>query len=334
VLRQFAANLLSRLEAIPGVDGAAVANILPAMGYSPGAGFVVEHQPVTDPARMPRAGYRAVSAGFFEALRVPIRNGRAFTAADREDTQPVAVVSASLAARYWPGQDPVGRRLRLDRPGGGEWVNVVGVAGDVSMYNWWDGEDAAAIYFPLRQAPPVGSLQAVLRTKGEPAAASAAVRQVLRGIDPLLPVHRVRSMQQAIEESSTGLGYLAMLMGVCGGIALALSILGIYSVMAYTVSQRTHEFGVRIALGATSGDVVRLTLQQAGTLTAVGVAVGLLIAGALGKLMSSAFVGVVALDAMTFVEAGAALAFVSLAAAYLPARRSLRLDPASVLRSD
>jgi putative ABC transport system permease protein len=331
VRREFVDALVTRFDGIPLVQGAAVANVLPASGWSPSATFVVEHDPDPEASRRPRAGRRVASTAFFETLRVPILRGRSFTATDREDGQPVAIVSASLAARYWPGQDPIGRRLKLDESDD-VWRHVVGVAGDLRMFNWWDGEDTLAIYVPVRQAPPAGLLYVALRTRGEAAAATASVRDAVRALDPLLPVTDVRTMQQAIRDSGSGLNHLAMLMGICGVVGLALAVVGIYSVMSYAVSRRMHEFGVRMALGATARDLLRLTLAEAGTLTGAGLAVGFLLALALGRMLSSALFGLVTLQPSTFLIVGAGLAIVALSAACVPARRAVTLDPSSILR--
>jgi putative ABC transport system permease protein len=329
--RQFAADLLADLEAIPTVERAALASVVPTAGWNPVVPFMVEDQPAPDPARLPRTGFRIVSPGYFDAMRIPLVSGRPFSHVDREDDQPVAIVSASLAQRYWPGQDPTGKRIRLEGPQS-DWRTIVGVAGDVRMYNWWDGEDPVAVYIPLRQSPPAGLVHAVVKTQGDAASIVASVRQAVRSVDPMLPISGVRTMQQAIEESSAGLSHMASLIGICGGVGLVLAIVGIYSVMSYTVSQRTHEFGIRMALGASAPELMRITLSRAGILTGLGVALGSLMAVGFGRLMSSAFFGVVSLHATTFLAVGAGLAVVSLAAACLPARRTLRLDPAAILR--
>jgi putative ABC transport system permease protein len=330
--RQLASALLDRIEAIPGVEGAALANILPAAGWSPTVDVTIDGDAVDDPARRPRAGFRAVSSGYFATMRIPIVGGRSFSTADREDTQHVAIVSASTATRFWPGRDPIGRRLRLEGTTA-TWVTVVGVAADVTMYNWWDGIDYSAVYVPLRQSTSLAGISAAVRTHGEPASIGSGIRSAVASADPLLAIDRVRTMQQAIVDSTFGLSFMATLMAICGAFALVLSFVGTYSMMAYAVSQRIHEFGVRMALGATGRDVLRAALKQASVLTGIGLIIGLLLAAVLAQLMSSAIAGILVLDPAIFLSVGLLLAIVSSVAAYVPARRSLRLDPAKILRA-
>jgi len=339
--RRFVSDLTARFEAVPGVDGAAVANILPAGGWNPVSPFVVEDQFTRDNAarnevlldatRWPRVGYRTVSEDFFETMRIPMAAGRGFSSVDREDSQPVAIVSTSFAERFWPGRDAIGKRLRLTEAGQ-EWLTVVGVASDVTMYNWWDGLDFQAVYVPLRQATASGVLHAVVRARTESTTMTAALRAALREVDPAVPLENVRTMNRAIAENTLGLSYVATLMAICGGIALFLAIVGLYGLMAYTVAQRTHEFGVRLALGATASDVLRLTLKRAVILTMTGLVIGVPIAWMLGRGMAGALRGVVSVEPIAFLVIASALAIVALVSAYLPARRALRLDPAAILR--
>jgi ABC-type antimicrobial peptide transport system permease subunit len=188
------------------------------------------------------------------------------------------------------------------------------------------------MYLPLRQAPPAGNVQAVVRTRGSPDLLTTAAHAALRSVDPLLPATDVGTMEEAVAKGSLGLTYLASLIGIGGGIAFVMAVVGIYSVMAYAVSQRMHEFGVRMALGATVGDILRLTIRQGGTLTVVGVGIGVLLALAFGSLMAGAMFGVIALDLMTILVASVGLGLAALAATCVPARRVLGLDPAKILR--
>jgi putative ABC transport system permease protein len=329
--QELAAELSARIHAMPAVEGVAVANVLPASGWNPTIPFVIEDQPVTDPALRPRTGYRVISPGYFETLRIPILKGRAFDVADDEDGQPVIVLGASAAERFWPGQNPVGKRVRLDDHEG--WLTVVGVAGDVNMYNWWDGADQSAVYLPLRQAPVRQSLQFAVRTSAEVTPFSS-LREALHSLDPLLSLDNARTMRDAIEQATRGLTWMGWLLGICGGIGALLAVLGIYGIMAYTVAQREHEFGVRMAVGATRRDVVRLTMRQAGMVTGVGVFIGVLLAWGFGRAMESAMAGVISLHAGAFLLVSPVLALVALVAAYLPARRAALVDPMEALRSE
>jgi predicted permease len=333
VRREFASNLLARLETIPGVRHAALATVLPAAGWSPSVPLLVEDAPVHDPARRPKTGFSAVSVDYLETVDIPIVRGRRFAMSDREDAQPVAIVSASLAARFWPGRNAIGRRLKVG-DSGSSWLTIVGIAGDITMYNWWDGVDMSAVYVPLRQSPPSGTFAAVVRTRADPSLLTDTMRTAVASIDPLLALDNVRTMEQAIRASTFGLDLIARLLGICGAIALLLAIVGIYSMMAYAVSQRRHEFGIRMALGASPSDVLNLSLRRAGVLTAAGVGTGLALAAILGRLMSSALFGIVQLELTTFIWVTGVLAIVALAAAYVPALRSARLDPATILRSE
>ncbi len=330
--REFADTLQARLQNLAAVEHAAIANVLPAAGWSPVLALRVEDSPVHDLASRPKTGFRTVSAGYFETMRIPIIRGRGFSITDREDAQPVAIISASLASRFWPDRDPVGRRVQLvDHRD--DWLTIVGVAGNVTMYNWWDGIDLTAVYVPLRQSPPAAGLSVALRTRSEPATVAGAARATVTSLDPALAVDNMRTMEEAIAASTFGLTFMTYLLGICGAIALLLSVVGIYSMMSYAVSQRRHEFGIRTALGASSRDLLGAVLRQAGLLTAAGVIIGLALAGLFGRFMSAALFGVVQLDAVTFVMVPGVLAIVALAAAYLPALRSTRVDPATVLRS-
>jgi putative ABC transport system permease protein len=332
VRREFANRLLTQIEAIPGVERVAVANVLPAAGWSPSRPLFVEDAPEHESARQPTTGYRAVSAGYFETMKIRMVSGRPFASVDGEHSQPVAIVSASLAQRYWPGRDAIGERLKLG-DANDPWFTIIGVADDVTMYNWWDGRDFSAVYVPLRQSPPTNGMSVVVRTRGEPSALAGTARVALASVDPLLAVDNVRTMAQAIDVSTFGLNFMGALLGICGAIALLLAVVGTYSMMSYAVSQRRHEFGIRMALGASAQDVLRLSLQQAGMLTAAGLGIGVVLAGILARLMSSALAGVVQLDLTTLAAVTGTLGVVSVAAAYLPAWRSVRFDPATVLRS-
>jgi len=262
-------------------------------------------------------------------MGIPVLKGRTFSEFDREGTELVAIASASMAVRLWRDQDPIGKRVVIQ---GGQAVKIIGVANDV-MHDWTEDRQHLALYRPLRQVAP-NRINVAVRARSGVSTPTASIRRILNSVDPLVPLYHFQTMRQAIADNSLGITYLASLMAICGGIALALSAIGIYGVMSYAVAQRTHEFGIRMAFGATTRDVLYLTLQHAGTLTTAGIGIGLGIAWILGRLMASSLFGVISLDSVTFVAASLCLLVVSLAAAYIPARRTVGLDPAVVLRSE
>jgi putative ABC transport system permease protein len=243
----------------------------------------------------------------------------------------VAVVSRSLAERYWPGRDPLGRRFRL----GDEhapWLTVVGVSGD-HIHQWFTRRNYPTSYRPFAQDPRT-DVTFALRTTGHPEALAPAARLAVSAVDPSQPAYNVWSQRRAISLSTIGLQYVAAIMAVFGGLALVLAITGVYGVMSYRVNLRTQEIGVRVALGASARDVLRLTLAQAVRLTAAGLVVGGAAGLAAARAISSALMGTIPFDAATFAVATAFLATTALLAAYVPARRALAIDPAQALRAD
>jgi putative ABC transport system permease protein len=288
----------------------------------------IEGEPAFDRSDPPLVDYRTVSPGYFDALRLPVVAGRGLEESDHERAQPVAVVSRSLAARYWPGRDPIGRRFRA----GDEstpWITVVGVSGD-HIHHWFSRRSYPTCYRPYKQDPRV-DLAFALRTTGDPEAIAPAARLAVSAVDPYQPAYQVWSMRRSISQSTIGLQYVAAIMAVFGGLALVLAISGVYGVMSYRVSLRTHEIGVRVALGASAGDVLRLTMAQAAGLTAAGLVAGGAAGLAASRALSATLMGTIPFDAPTFAAATGFLAAAALLAAYVPARRALAIDPARVL---
>ena len=327
--RRFAEEAVRRFGTLPGVQSAAAMNNMPSSGGNSGRTIEIEGKPNPDPANPPSVDFRAATPAGFETLDVPILSGRGFTDADRADTQPIVVVSQSLANRYWPGEDPLGRRVRL---GNGPWLTVVGVSGDV-IHNWFIRRNYPTAYRPLAQAPPA-RFSLVMRTAGNPAALTPDARRVLRAIDPVQPVYDVMTMRQVLLERTLGLRYVAAIMVVFGGIALLLAVIGVYGVMAFMMTQRTHEIGVRMALGATRQDVLRLAVGHAGKLTMVGTTLGVLLSLALGRLIEAGLLGVIASDFRVVAAFAIVLTGAALAAGYIPARRAARINPMTALRAE
>jgi predicted lysophospholipase L1 biosynthesis ABC-type transport system permease subunit len=234
-----------------------------------------------------------------------------------------------VARHYWrDAADPIGRRIKL---GGAQsqWTTIVGVVGDVK--DWFSGEPQPAVYLPYPQAPQL-SMRLLLRTAGDPMRVVAGARAQILSVDPDQPIYDVKSMEQVLSEQTSGVRLSASMMGVFAGIALVLAAAGIYAVISYLVAQRTHEIGVRMALGARQRDVLNLVVGYALKLALVWLAIGLPAAYAMTRVMSSALYGVIALDAATFAGFTLLLAAVALAAGYIPARRATKVDPMVALR--
>jgi putative ABC transport system permease protein len=329
VRRQFAERLVESAARVPGVIVAGTTSSLPANSSNQGRDIEIDGQP-TDPDHPLSVNYRAVSPRYLEALRIPIIRGRGLTDTDREPTQPVAVVSRSMASRYWPGKDAIGQRFRVVRHPERGVVTVVGICGD-TIDDWFDSRNQPTMYLPVAQAPDA-SVLLVARTSGDPASFGPALRAALAAVDPEQPAFQVMTMQEALRQRTIGLRFIAALMAVFGGLALVLAAVGIYAVMAFYVAQRRHEIGIRLALGASRRAVLRLLVGQAGRLSMVGVAIGLVLAVALAKLMESALFGIVSADPRLFAATAIALAGTAIVASLIPARHATRVDPAVALR--
>jgi putative ABC transport system permease protein len=325
--RQFAANAVDALHGIAGVEYAAAVNNMPTSGSNASRTIEVEGHPSPDPVNLPSVDFRTVTPEYFSALRIPVLRGRAFISTDREDTEPVVIVSDSMAKKFWPNEEPIGRRLKVAN---GPWLTVVGVSGDV-IHDWFIRRNTPAMYRPLRQAPP-DYMCLVVRTAGEPASFAPAARRALLGVDPAQPVFDMMTMRRALHERTIGLQYLAAIMAVFAGIALLLASVGLYALITYFVAQRRHEIGVRMALGASRRDVVRLTVGQALRLTLTGAAIGLVLSIALSRLMEAGILGIATSDARVFAGFAAVLIVTALVAGYLPARRAAAIDPINALR--
>ena len=326
---QFAERVIAGLQESPGVVRAAATNNLPASGSNNSRFIEVEGQPVPAGEDPFGASYRTVSAAYFATMEIPILSGRRLSDADREDSLKVAVVSKSLADRHWPGQDALGRRIRLIN---GDWLTIVGVSGDV-IHDWFAGRNRPTLYRPMAQAPVV-SMAFVTRTKTDPGALAPTIRAVVRKVDLSQPVFELLTMREMLKDRTIGLQFVAAIMIVFGGIALLLAILGVYGVMAHMVTQRTHEIGVRMALGATQHDVVRLSILQAARLTAIGAVLGVLLAVGFGRLIEAGLLGVISSDYRVVGTFAIILIGSGLAAGYIPARRASSINPIVALRAE
>ena len=325
--RQFAAAVLDRVRAIPAVSRAAMISNIPYAGGNTSRQFFPDGETLTaSEARL--VDFRRGTPGYFETLRIPLLAGRVLHDGDREGTQQVAVVSQSLVDRYWPDQDPLGHTFRLAADG--PPITVVGVVGDV-LHDWFQRRRAPTVYRPLAQDAPYGQTF-VVRTVGDPMSVAGDLRRAVSAVDADQPILSLQSMQTVIADRTAGLTYISGTITVVAGIALALALMGLYSLMAYIISRRTQELGVRLALGATRWQIVALTTGAGLRVTVTGLVVGAALAFAIGRVMESALYGVVVMSVAELAAVIGAVALVSLLATYLPTRSTARLDPASALR--
>jgi predicted permease len=320
--------MLERLRATPGVSAAGAAVTLPIGGDDFGTGFVVEGQPPLPAAQTPQAGYQIVMPGYFAAMGIPLREGRDFRASDNREAPPVVLVNETLAKRQWPGEDPVGRRVRFDD--GGAWMTVIGVVADIRHLG-----PAVPPRPELYQAVPQRSfpfMAFVVRTDRDAYAALPSIRRALGTIDPDMPLANVKTMDEHIAHALSRPKFLSGLIVAFGAVAVMLAVVGIYGMMAWLVSERRREFAIRMALGARGGTLIGLVLRKGLLLAVIGIGGGLAGARATTGVLSGLLVDVRPTDPGVFALTAGTIALVALAACYIPARRALRVDPASLLR--
>jgi len=329
-VRRFYDAALTRLARLPGVTDAAVTSSLPVLGGLGRTGFAIEGRPAPTPADRPWALSATVSPDYFDTFDIPLVRGRGFARADGPEAPGVVLVSAETARRYWRDEDPIGRRIRLG-DGEGPWLEIVGVVGDV--YNRRQLEEGfdPELYVPVAQHPR-RAMAFAARTTADPAGLVAAVRREIHAEDPDQALFDVRSMAQAFHEQLASDRLIYGMFATFALVALLLAAAGLYGVMSYSVAQRAQEFGVRLALGARGGDVVRLVVRQGLGLVVVGTAIGLLGGFALASAIASILFGVGPADPLTYGGVTTLLATVAFLASYVPARRAVAQDPIRALR--
>ena len=326
--------LIERIEALPGVDSAAVTFIDPFKWSGINRGYTIEGRGPVPPAERDTVFYHNISPGYFRTMGIPFLTGRDFSVADRFGSQPVMIVSDSFARRYWPGENPLGKRLKFGPENSkAPWIAVVGVAGNMKFRTLRQDPSAEpVVYTPLLQTDVIISLSLVVRTKIEAASMISSLRSELRSFDPDVPVYSIATLEDRLRGEMTETRSYALLMGLFGALAMTLSAVGIYGVMAYAVAQRTHEIGLRMALGATTTDVLKLVVGQGMVLALGGIAAGLAAALALTRAMSSLLFDISPTDPLTLAVISVALAAVALGACFVPARRATKVDPMIALR--
>ena len=331
----FYRQAVEQIGAIPGVQSAAAVTFIPLTFFRGSKGFTIEGRPPIAPGQIPMAGYDVVSPGYFSSLRIPVREGRDFSWSDTTETQPVILINEAMARTYWPGEDPLGKRIRQGSPNDQQfpWLTVVGIVGDIREFDPLTAP-RPTMYFPITQfAEPGGILRDwVVRTAGDPLKVASSVRAAVWSVDKDLPVTRVRTMDEVRSTSIASERLNLLLFVLFASVALVLATVGIFGVMAYSVAERTREIGIRVALGARGNDVLKLVLAQGFRVAGLGLLLGLVAAFALTRLMAGMIYGVSSTDAATFSTVALLLAAVALGACYIPARRALRVDPMVALR--
>jgi len=329
----FHEQVLQRLSVVPGVQSAAIVTHAP---YAQG-GFVgtyvfsIEGRPSDRRGETRNAIVETISPNYFQLLNIALRQGRLLSDTDGAEAPAVTVISESLARRYFPGESPLGKHIKVgaidsERP----WMSIVGVVDDVH-YSWIEKQDVPTIYGPFRQAPPYYTT-IMLRTPSDPLQLISSAREQIAAVDPDLPLYNIKPMDRLITESIVGIAYVAAMTAVLGGIALVLASVGVFGIMSYSVSERAHEIGVRLSLGAQTTDILRMVLRSGMTLTLLGLAIGLPVAFVLARALAALLFGVEAADPFSFIGLPLVLAAVAAFACYLPARRAARLDPLKALR--
>ncbi|MCB1565424.1 MAG: ABC transporter permease [Xanthomonadales bacterium] len=322
-------DVLREVSAVPGVDVAGFTSSLPFSGSDSSGSYDVDglETPENDPG--PHGMQRLVSAGYFQAMEIPLKLGRGFAVTDSADAPPVVIIDQYLAHKFWPGESPIGKRLR--RGDNQPWAEVVGVVGTVKHYRLSEAVEKETLYWPLTQMARAHGML-VIRSHGDPNTLIPALRDAILKVDPEQPVADMRLMTQRVADTLDTQRAPMLLVGLFAIVAIALASIGIYGVLAYSVNQRRGELGVRVAIGAGRGDILRLVLRQAGMLVVVGLVVGVLVAVFAGQGMSALLFGVSRFDPVVFIGVVLLLAVVALVACLLPARRAVATDPMQALR--
>lgn len=331
-VRNFFEQVVHRMEALPGVSAAGAISSLPLSGSNTSGNFGIEGIDFPFGTPMPEADTRTVTPGYFEAMGVSVLSGRSFGSVDQavEGDGGVVIVDESFAERFWPGENAVGNGVR---PGGNRHDPYRGIVGVVrhTKHHGLAVDSRMQVYFPIAQRP-VRSMFLVLRTDTDPANVLNAARNAIWDIDPNQPVYDVMTMEERMSESLARQRFATLLLAIFAAVAVILAAIGVYGVMMYTVAQRSRELGVRIALGAQRQQVLGLVLRQGLVLTLFGVAVGLLGAFTLTRLVSSLLFEVSTTDVVTFTVVSVGLAAIGLVACFVPAGRASRVDPVVVLK--
>jgi putative ABC transport system permease protein len=329
-IAEFYRQVLERVRAIPGVQSATAVTAMPYSGHSNSNAITIEGRPV-DPADQPVAMFQAASPSHFSTLHIPLKVGRLLAESDGSDAPRVAVISERMRQRWWSKDSPIGKHFKLGGPSSqNPWITIVGVVGDVA-HDPYDRQPRRTFYVPYQQIPQPW-MDIGVRAVGDPLRVAPAITAAVRAVDPEQPITGMQTMEKSIHDRAIGLNYVAALMGCFGVLALILSAVGVYGVMAHLVNEETHEIGIRMALGASRGSVLGMILRRGMITTTIGLVLGLPLAYMLARLMSSLIFGISASDPATFVGIPLALVAAAVLAVYIPARRATKIDPIVALR--
>src|SRR6266478_655764 len=331
-ITNFYQQLLRAAASLSGVQHASLVSNPPASNVdSETTFFTMEGQAALKISEVPSADLQIASSDFFDTLKISLVAGRIFSDTDGANAAPAAVISRGMASRFWPKGDAIGHRIKLGPQDSAEpWLTIVGVVGDVRQ-NWWNSLTRPVIYRPFGQSPE-RSMTVLVRTTANPTTYVSAVRDVVRQMDPGIALRGINTLEEEIADSIAIVRILGILMGIFGLVALALSSIGVYGVLSESVAQRTHEIGIRLALGADPRDLMKLILGQALKLTGIGLAIAVPCAIAISRMMASLIFGVITVDFVILCGFTALLLLVALGAGYLPARRAISVDPVVSLR--
>jgi putative ABC transport system permease protein len=334
----FYRQLLERLRGVPGVESVGAINHLPLAGDLWEWNFIIEGRPKPRPGESPGAVYRLAMPGYFETMRLPILRGRAIAATDDANAPGVVVINQGAAKQYWPGADPIGQRISIEE---GVSLTIIGICANAKQGDWAQNADPEVYESALQNHDFLGGgrlhtsyITLVVRTSGKPADMAPAVKQTVWQMDRNLPISQVLTMDHAIADATAQPRFLALLLAIFAGVALLLAAVGIYGVMSYAIARRTHEIGIRISLGATRGDVLRMVLRQGMVQALAGSLVGVGGALLLARLMSRMLYGVRPNDPLTFGTVTLVLGLAALLAICVPARRATRIEPMVALRQE
>ena len=332
---QFYSQVIERLRTLPGINSVGMVMNLPLSGASMNRGFRVEGRPEPKSDENVAMDYQVVNSAYFATLEIPIVRGRGLTEEDNETAPRVIVINEAMARRYWPNEDPVGKRMAIGESSRDtSWRTIVGIAGSVRHASLTE-DPVPCAFIDYRQDVESWSRMAfVMKTKTDPASLTSAVRSSLVGIDPQQPVYAIEPLEKLVEGSVAPRRFVMSLIGSLAFVALVLALVGIYSVISFSVNERTREIGIRMALGAKRGDVLRMVLGQGMRVSAIGIVAGLGIAFAVTRLLRTLLFEVSTTDPKTFGLVVALLTLVALLACYLPARRATKVNPLVALRSE